>query len=558
MLPKIKLTDIIKLLLFCIIISLCFNYFLGYFNYYEPYENYNINDLNRKNKVSKETNNNLKNELELEEVDNKEKLIIKKTNKYNLILKTKKFSVWEPKSIDDFFPIGQVITESSEEPKESSILVNTTNTPSDYVLITYYKKYGICKPVGKNTNSKNKYISYIFSKTKPSINRIRGINIKFLKESNASNIITSFKNIADEHYNIWNINNSNYFIININNINNNTKFETVYSINQNLISPSKLLIVKNTIKYKKIYDNSEIYIWRPIPDTNYRSMGDIVLNESINPNNNLETPTIYKDFTNPILYFDSEPITINTNKNTKNKNTKNKNTKNKNTKNKNKQKPQVKIWKPVCKDGYISVGNVVTTDNKEPKNKYITSIPLEYADKNESIKNVWNSQSDIGTRCNIWSNNNFCNAYSYFTKPKENLYKLNDSFIENEADISDTSKGIILDYTSQDIKLELENLKKIIKDSLSRKLDIIDKRIKIPNIDKLNRKIYITIKPKPINSIENTTKELFNELQDIIHKKNISIKYNNLEILKITKISVIDNNEDSIHIDNKVYLDSNQ
>ena len=104
----------------------------------------------------------------------------------------------------------------------------------------------------------------------------------------------------------------------------------------------------------------------------------------------------------------------------------------------------------------------------------------------------------------------------------------------------------------------MENLKKIIKDSLSRKLDIIDKRIKIPNIDKLNRKIYITIKPKPINSIENTTKELFNELQDIIHKKNISIKYNNLEILKITKISVIDNNEDSIHIDNKVYLDSNQ
>ena len=64
------------------------------------------------------------------------KLYIKKNNKYTLVYKNKKFSVWEVEPIDNYFPIGQKITLNSKPPLDDDILVNSN-------MINYRPKISI-------------------------------------------------------------------------------------------------------------------------------------------------------------------------------------------------------------------------------------------------------------------------------------------------------------------------------------------------------------------------------------------------------------------------------
>ena len=149
------------------------------------------------------------------------------------------------------------------------------------MLITYINKIGIWKPI---CNSKNyKCLSYIFSKKKPSVNRIRCIHKKYLQESSVESIIYKFKNIASEKYFLWSVVNSNYFIADRKD--NDQKGELLYSINNDYVFPEKLARIEKTKKYKKIIGHTNFNIWRPICSENFKSAGDIVLNSKINPNN---------------------------------------------------------------------------------------------------------------------------------------------------------------------------------------------------------------------------------------------------------------------------------
>ena len=51
-------------------------------------------------------------------------LLIKKTNIYKLITKKNNIYVWEPNPIDNYFPLGQIITSNNSMPKKDVILVN--------------------------------------------------------------------------------------------------------------------------------------------------------------------------------------------------------------------------------------------------------------------------------------------------------------------------------------------------------------------------------------------------------------------------------------------------
>ena len=94
------------------------------------------------------------------------------------------------------------------------------------------------------------------------------------------------------------------------------------------------MVIKNTNKYKQLYVNKNYSLWRPIPDKNYKILGDIILDGDINPNNKLNTITVYKKFTKPIIDY-NEPI-INLNK--------------------------VSYWKPSCADSYTTLGDIVSLE----------------------------------------------------------------------------------------------------------------------------------------------------------------------------------------------------
>ncbi len=489
--------------------------------------------------------------IQEEPIQDSNKLVIKKTNKYNLVVKSDTFCVWEPEPIDDFYPLGQLITLDKNPPNKECLLVKSDNIPQKYTLITQFKQFGIWKPESKDTDYH--YMSYIFSKEKPSLNKIRGIHKQYSEESSIDTVKVSFKNKQDRLYSILSIHDSDYFVVN--DKKNKEKIDKVYTLNLDLTIPQKKLMVKNTKTYDKIWSNTNqqnkqhISVWRPVADTNYKILGDIILNNEQDPNNNLETPTVHKSQTNPVLFFDSEPILYQDKDKDNNNNNNNKNNNNNNNNNK------IQFWKPKSKTGYITLGDIVTIDGIEPKNDIMATIPLEYTTQNNDIETIWNSFPET-THCAAWSNNNFCNVFGHLSKPNTPLYKLDDNYIKNEVDNYDTKQKIILKFNPKTVSIKQSIIKNAIKNKLASKFDISPSRIEILKYDKNNKEIIIELKQRPYNSEEEVTEKVFKELAEQIYIKHIQIKHNGILLMIIDNVSVIHSDNPNIKLDNSLFLNA--
>ena len=542
------LENIQSILFIIIVIFLLYKFYRYYVDNQEPEHFNNINDLNKSKNDTKinllnetiKNDENIKNIKDMD-IDDMEpftdKLIIKKTNKYKLVLSSETFSVWEPENIDEYFSIGQFITLDDTPPDKEAILIKSTKMADDYELITQFKSFGIWKPLSNDPNYD--FVSYIFNEKKPSKNKIRPVHKDYLHNTNITNILLEIDSKFDDKYNIWDINNSDYFIVN--DKDNKDKLENVYTINNDMISPYKPILVKTTKSFTKIWEyentknNKKISVWRPNAENNYKILGDIVLDNKSDPNDTLEIPTIHNTFTTPVLYFDSEPVVFNY-KLTETEET------------------NIQFWKPKLKDGYVSFGDIVTVNSEEPLNDIMASIPLEYVMRNNGIVNMWNSIDKIFS---CWSNNYFCNAFKSNNIPNKPLYKLNDDFIEPFYDQFDNSKTIILEFEPKNLDLELDVIKNEIKTKLSTKLEISRSRLIILKYKPNNEnKIFIDIKPKPYNSEEDSTQQAFDELVKIVFDKKIKINHNNMLLMIISNISVEKEEHNNIKLDNKLYLET--
>ena len=209
-----------------------------------------------------------------------EKLDIRKTNRYTKIFSTNKYSVWEPKALDNYLPIGHVVTKVNRKPKGFSILVNKSQTikPEKFNIISISNdNFGIWQPVSSNEN----YVSMgnIYSKEYPSKYSVRLVDKKFVVKSDISKMLFTNKVAPnDKGYELWNIKDSDCFTCNNkNNINEFDSLKNVYALNQNLLDVKKKIYVKYTLSYKKItqYKDKQLdkvfSIWRPIPPKNFCS-----------------------------------------------------------------------------------------------------------------------------------------------------------------------------------------------------------------------------------------------------------------------------------------------
>ena len=95
-----------------------------------------------------------------------EKLDIRKTNKYNKIFSNDKYSVWEPKALDNYLPVGHVLTKINKKPKGFSILVNIKNRnpikPDKFNIISISNdNFGIWQPISTNEDYVSKWVIFI-------------------------------------------------------------------------------------------------------------------------------------------------------------------------------------------------------------------------------------------------------------------------------------------------------------------------------------------------------------------------------------------------------------
>ena len=335
-----------------------------------------------------------------------------------------------------------------------------------------------------------------------------------MKSNLQSKILTNKVNFKDNGYELWKISNSELFICNnLNNKSLNNRINNLYSLDLNKCSIEKLLYIKKTNKYKKITSyndkNNNINIWRPIPQPNFCSIGDICLVKDIDPNNKLETIVVHNSLCKPPLNYGEKSLYKINNETNPNKN--------------------INFWRPKPYNNYHFFSDIVILGDEEPESdNLIYSVNIDYINKinKDTHKMIYNNLNPNNPN-SIWIDNNyFVNISNNFKNCKNNKFILNESFTKSDLDMLDNKRIIVLNYTNN--KNNLKNISnndvyKLLKNNLSNKLDINHNRLQNFDINKENKTITLTIGILKSNSNELTTNEILEKLKSLLNTQSIKI-----------------------------------
>ena len=420
-------------------------------------------------------------------------LMIKKTQNYDKVFGNSKYTIWIPKPINDYYPIGNYISFNKKPPKTMAILVKnniglkSNDKPIKYDIVSITNKhYAIWKPI-PSTN----YIALgnIYSKAYPSKYLIRTIPKKFCEKTNVNNRIVKNKiSNVDKGYELWSMDNSNLFTCNNLNNYNLDNINHIYSLKKDSLSVETQLYIKTINSYKKICSytdtkiNKKFFVWRPIAPHNFCALGDIILNTNNDPNGTLDTIVVHKNFCKiPLNYGSKSVSTIKTKNNT------------------------INFWRPVPHNDYYFFGDIVVLGEEQPEaDNLIYSISVDYIKQItvESHNMIYNNISD-NNPLSIWSDNNhFFTINNSYDTPIKNNYVLNMDFTKSDLDLSDIRKVLQITYKKNENLKKLSNneLLNYIKTTLSNKIDIRKERLKDMSINENH--VILNIEPKQTGSNE--------------------------------------------------------
>jgi hypothetical protein len=478
-----------------------------------------------------------------------DKLDVRKTNSYKLIFKNAKYSIWEPKMIDNYIPVGHIVTKKNKPPKTFSILVNSEKTmsikPDKFNIVAISNNnFGVWQPVSDNPD----YVSLgnIFSKEYPSKYSVRLVNKKYLVKSDLSKMIIKDKvGDKDKGYEIWGIKDSDLFTVNNkNNVNEFNSLKNIYNLNYNLIDVSKKMYIKYTMSYKKIMsfkDNKmdkEFSIWRPVPPNNFCSLGDVILNSITDPNNILQTVVVHKSFCKFPTSYGLKPV-VKIQKKSK----------------------EYSLWKPEAPENYYFLGHVVTNGVEEPSSENLVAcIPVDYLDKtsNKTHNLIWNNVNEENPKSLWMSYLNLVSGNNKYNSPDTNSIVINRDLTASDIDLLDNSKSIVLSFkkNNKNMKpLDIIYTRNMIKHNFSRKFDIDENRIKIDNFDIKNKKLTMTILPRKIDTNSILVNDTIEQIQKTLNLGDIKIYTEDKSdyIILIDDGGIVKDNLNEIDIDNSDY-----
>jgi hypothetical protein len=477
-----------------------------------------------------------------------DRLEVRKTNNFNRVFSNSKYTIWEPERIDNYLPIGHIVTKKNKQPKGYSVLVNDKQTvkPDKFNIISISNdNWGIWQPVSNDSN----YVSLgnIYSKEYPSKYLVRMVNKKFLVESDLSKLIFENKiNKTDKGYELWGIKGSDCFTCNNkNNVNEFDSLKNVFSLNKTLLDVEKKLYIKYTMSYKKITSyqdnklNKYFSIWRPIPPINFCSLGDIILNKKVNPNNILETIVVHKSFCKPPVNYGISPIITFETKG-----------------------GEYSIWKPKAPTNYQFIGNVTIKGKNEPEtDDLISCIPIDYLEllKKETHTLVWNNINEENPK-SLWMNYlNILVANNKYVPPSIDGVVLKRDLTTSDIDLLDNSKSLLLKFKKNNKNMQPINevyLKNLIINTFSNKFDIDEDRIKVEKIDFNSMSITLTILPRKVDKNSITVDDTVNNIEKTISVNDIKI-YNedkSFYLITINDGGIIKEKLNEIKLDNTDYL----
>ena len=465
------------------------------------------------------------------------KLFIKKTQNYDKVFENDKYTIWIPKPINDYYPIGNYISLDKKPPKDMAILVKnnigleSNDKPIKYDIISITNdNYAIWKPISQ---PKQIALGHIVSKEYPSKYLIRTIPKKWCEKSHVNNLITKNKiSNVDKGYELWNIDGSNLFVCNNLNNDNLSNIKKVYKLNDNYLDIEKKLYIKTINSYKKICSyndtklNKNFYIWRPITTTNFCSLGDIILTQDIDPNKTLETIVVHKSFCKiPINYGSKSVYKI-----------------------KKKQK-NINFWRPKPHNDYYFFCYILVVGDGQPEaDNLIYSISVDYIKQIKNITHnmVYNNVSEKNP-LSIWSDkNNFFVANNSYNIPNKNNFELNMTFTKTDFDLGDIRKSIKITFKKKNNikKIKDNDLLELVKKTISDKIDIRYDRLHNMSINK--KKIILNIDPKRASSSEPTINKCIKKLSKLLEIEPLKIYDKGKDIYYISLFKIYNTKDNNI------------
>ena len=475
------------------------------------------------------------------------RLLVKKTFKYNKVYTEPKlgYTIWEPEHIDNYFPVGHYYSDNKSPPKTAALLVKSLENseidkPSKYTIIAKTKgNMGIWKPLGNNGYT---CLGYIFSKEEPSRHSIRCVKTENTSPSYLKNNI-----VNDNDYAIWKIEKSDLLLAN-NTTNSEIPYDSPVIINENNIRPHSLLRYIKTKKYTKVFSNCNettnkcIHIWRPVSSSLYKSLGDIVLDNDKDPNDNLETIVIHKDDCKEPLNFGNNYANKFVSEDDK----------------------RYSFWKPKPPKGYVALGYVATKGFKEPhSNKIIACIPIEYTTINKGTcdlyrKMYWNNIPDNNV-VSLWvdKSHRFM-TFDGLKCEKKSQFVLNEALLDIKKDVRDIPRKAIIHYKINKNNVEnytLEDKKNFLIETLANRFSVDKTRFTNIEFDSENKQIYIKVDSRPVNSNQLSVAELVSNIRDTIQNQTIKVYKNDnyIIVLDLMEVLKIDNNK--ILLDNSDFIE---
>lgn len=446
------------------------------------------------------------------------KLYIKKTSDYEKVFSNSKYSVWCPKPINDYYPVGHYISLNKNPPKTMATLVKnnsgieSNDKPIKYEIIGISNdNYAIWKPIAAENYTA---MGHIFSKEYPSKYLIRTVPSRFVNKSTINKRLVSNKiSNFDRGYELWDINNSNLFVCNNLNNKNLNYIKDVYSFNHSLLSIEKLLFIKTINSYKKIVSykdtklNKDFTVWRPIPTQNFCSLGDIVLKGKKDPNGKLDTIVVHKSFCKiPIDYGNKSVCKIRNKSNDESKN--------------------INFWRPKPHKNHFFFGDIVVVGENQPEaDNLIYSISLDYIKKlnNNTSSLVYNNINEDNS-ISIWSDeNNFLTVNNSYDVPKNDKLVINKMFSKSSLDLSDVRKMVNIKYTRNNNinKISDQKLIENIQKNLSDKLDVKINRLNDITLDK--EFVNLNILQRENGSNDERISKIISKLSKMIDNEPVKI-----------------------------------
>lgn len=457
-------------------------------------------------------------------------LSIKKTNNYNLIYETENFCIWEPINIDQYIGTNQYITNSNKSPEILAVLVksetNGMDRPKTFELLNVFDdEMKIWKII---PNKGYQGMGVIFSKDKPKVHQYRCVKDEFLLPDKLKKISYTHENV-----NIWQGDVSNSFS-SIPKTDIKIK-EQLFKYVNDCFKIDKKLKVKNINRFSKIAEFNGMVFWECEKINDYYSIGQIVYPIDKDPNNdNIIAPLVHQDHCKPISNYGEKLLSFIYNGDV------------------------YSIWRPVCYNGYGILSDIVVPGSEEPNydiNVYSVMltpfINIKYGRTMD-----WNSiNSDLNSIYSLWCNNN---KYFHFTDSLDKPYSyditIDPNNIDNDYDIMDKKRAITLSFepTKTYEKYDENEIINLVINALSNRTDTRKSRFR--NLFIKNNTIELDLFPKLKNINECDTKEICNNIKNLVNTMPIKVYINN----RLDNIMSIKDFEEHYIPENIIPLDNSE